>query len=48
MLYAFEQLIINTEDENDEDYYDDIYGGEDYDENQLPLGVGGGYPNLSR
>ncbi len=28
MLYAFEQLIINTEDENDQDYYDDIYGEE--------------------
>lgn len=33
MLYAFEQLIINTEDEDDEDYYDELYGpedGEDY------------------
>ena len=28
MLYAFEQLIINTEDENDQDYYDEIYGDE--------------------
>ena len=25
MLYAFEQMIINTEDE-EEDYYDEIYG----------------------
>jgi hypothetical protein len=28
MLYAFEQLIINTEDENDPDYYDEMYGEE--------------------
>ena len=28
MLYAFEQMIINTEDEN-EDYYDEIYGQEE-------------------
>jgi len=26
MLYAFEQLIINTEDQDDEEYYDEIYG----------------------
>jgi hypothetical protein len=35
MLYAFEQLIINTEDGNGgENYYyydeDDVYGEEDY------------------
>jgi uncharacterized sporulation protein YeaH/YhbH (DUF444 family) len=29
MLYAFEQMIINTEDENDQDYYDEMYGGEE-------------------
>jgi hypothetical protein len=28
MLYAFEQMIINTEDENDQDYYDEVYGDE--------------------
>lgn len=28
MLYAFEQMIINTEDENDQDYYDELYGEE--------------------
>lgn len=28
MLYAFEQMIINTEDENDPDYYDEEYGEE--------------------
>ena len=29
MLYAFEQMIINTEDENDQDYYDEgAYGDE--------------------
>ena len=28
MLYAFEQLIINTEDENEPDYYDEAYGEE--------------------
>ena len=28
MLYAFEQMIINTEDENDPDYYDEMYGEE--------------------
>ena len=31
MLYAFEQMIINTEDENDEEYYEEMYGAEDYD-----------------
>lgn len=31
MLYAFEQLIINTEDGGGEDYYEeDEYGEEDY------------------
>lgn len=29
MLYAFEQLIINTEDEEDQAYYDEVYGAED-------------------
>jgi hypothetical protein len=29
MLYAFEQMIINTEDENDQDYYDELYGAEE-------------------
>jgi len=28
MLYAFEQMIINTEDENDQEYYDEVYGDE--------------------
>lgn len=37
MLYAFEQLIINTEDEDDQDYYDEIYGVEEAEE-----GIGGG------
>lgn len=32
MLYAFEQLIINTEDQNENDYYDEqAYGDEDDD-----------------
>ena len=35
MLYAFEQMIINTEDENDQDYYDEVYG-EEIDENGYP------------
>lgn len=30
MLYAFEQMIINTEDE-DEEYYDEGYGDEGLD-----------------
>lgn len=29
MLYAFEQMIINTEDENDQEYYDEMYGAEE-------------------
>ena len=30
LLYAFEQMVINTEDENnDPEYYDEMYGGED-------------------
>ncbi|CDW86827.1 UNKNOWN [Stylonychia lemnae] len=48
MLYAFEQLIINTEDENDEEYYDEVYGQEDYEGDEYAAGVGGGYPHLSR
>ena len=40
MLYAFEQLIINTEDEGveeDDNYYDELYGEEDYyDEMENP------------
>ena len=28
MLYAFEQMIINTEDDNDQEYYDELYGEE--------------------
>lgn len=43
MLFAFEQMIINTEDvDNDPDYYDEVYGDEnnagdedrDYDDGQ--------------
>jgi hypothetical protein len=41
MLYAFEQLIINTEDEDDEDYYDDVYGPEDYGEEDEYMGGAG-------
>lgn len=48
MLYAFEQMIINTEDENDDEYYDEIYGAEDFDPEQFPTGAGAGYPSLSR
>eukprot|EP00347_Sterkiella_histriomuscorum_P006696 403351785 len=48
MLYAFEQMIINTEDENDEEYYEEMYGAEDYDQDNMPLGAGAGYPYLSR
>jgi len=36
MLYAFEQMIINTEDENDQDYYDEVYG-EEIDEAGYPV-----------
>ncbi len=44
MLYAFEQMIINTEDEDDEDYYDDVYGAEDYpDGDYTGVGAGLGY-----
>ena len=44
MLYAFEQMIINTEDEDDEDYYDDVYGAEDYPEGDYTgAGAGLGY-----
>lgn len=39
MLYAFEQMIINTEDE-EEDYYDEIYGQEEGPEYE---GVGMGF-----
>lgn len=28
MLYAFEQMIINTEDQDDQEYYDELYGHE--------------------
>ncbi len=42
MLYAFEQLIINTEDEDDQDYYDEAYGDEEYgDEDDGPMGGAG-------
>jgi len=44
MLYAFEQMIINTEDEEDEDYYDEMYGAEDYpDADYQGVGAGLGY-----
>lgn len=48
MLYAFEQLIINTEDEEDQDYYNEMYGAEDeYGEEDCggigPAGMGGFY-----
>lgn len=44
MLYAFEQMIINTEDEEDEDYYDEMYGAEDYPAADYPgVGAGLGY-----
>lgn len=39
-------MIINTEDENDEEYYDELYGEEDYE--HMPMGAGAGYPNLPR
>lgn len=29
MLYAFEQLIINTEEEGEDKYYDEAYGDEE-------------------
>lgn len=46
MLYAFEQLIINTEDEDDEDYYDELYGPEDGEE--YYHGVGNGFLGYNR
>lgn len=46
MLYAFEQMIINTEDEDDQAYYDELYGaeeGEEYgDEDEMSMGSGAG------
>ncbi len=37
-------MIINTEDEDDEDYYDDVYGAEDYpDGDYTGVGAGLGY-----
>jgi hypothetical protein len=36
MLYAFEQMIINTEDEGEPDYYDDAYGDEEYPDERGP------------
>ena len=44
MLYAFEQMIINTEDENDQDYYDELYGAEE-DEQSLEARVRYGIQN---
>ena len=43
MLYAFEQLIINTEDENEQEYYDEAYGEEDYGEEDDGIMGGAGY-----
>jgi hypothetical protein len=42
MLYAFEQLIINTEDENEPDYYDEAYGeeGAHHDGTRAVVGLG--------
>ena len=38
MLYAFEQMIINTEDgAAEDDYYDEQYGEEEGDEDQMML-----------
>jgi hypothetical protein len=33
-------MIINTEDEDDEEYYDEIYGAEDYPEEYMGAGAG--------
>lgn len=51
MLYAFEQLIINTEDEGDgdQDYYDEVYGAEDDygdEEMMMPYGAGSGFARM--
>lgn len=44
MLYAFEQMIINTEDEEDQAYYDEMYGPEDEYGDEDGMMAGGGGP----